>query len=614
MGMSPESQIIQCNVKSISVIEADENNRIDHDASVPDEDYLSRLPIQIYCESGLMHDIQLASIYPDSKTFVDKKLKYNESEILEKYEDLKRSIGSGDNLHFILSKFVDENFEDGDELEMWVPPDFTSNPSIINRIADPEYRQWALALNEVWKTLARKIKEDVKIHPELYSLIWVPNGFCIPGGRFRELYYWDTYWIVNGLLLCDMKQTAKGIIENIISMVNRFGFMPNGNRVYYLNRSQPPLLILMVFNYYQSTKDFNFIRTNIETMTTEFEFWMTNRMVKFEKDGKYYKMARYYAPSQGPRPESYREDYEIADKFENSQERDKFFTRIKSAAETGWDFSSRWFIKDGGSHGSLQDINAPQIIPVDLNAFLHANALALSTWWFRLGNEQKSRRYREIANEFLKGLQEVLWREDIGTWFDWDFVNKKHREYFYLSNITPLWTGSYKMSKKHVAAKTIEYLINNNVIENDYGIKYNGTPTSMQASKEQWDYPNAWPPLQAFLIQGLDRTNQDVAQTIALRLAQAWLSTNYKGFIAYQMMFEKYNSLQQGETGTGGEYTPQTGFGWSNGVVLEFLDRWGGLVDHYGNDVSLVSAYNSYQKYTVTEEIMKSDKNLQSIF
>lgn len=120
-----------------------------------------------------MHDIQLASIYPDSKTFVDKKLKYNESEILEKYEDLKRSIGSGDNLHFILSKFVDENFEDGDELEMWVPPDFTSNPSIINRIADPEYRQWALALNEVWKTLARKIKEDVKIHPELYSLIWV---------------------------------------------------------------------------------------------------------------------------------------------------------------------------------------------------------------------------------------------------------------------------------------------------------------------------------------------------------------------------------------------------------------------------------------------------------
>lgn len=96
------------------------------------------------------------------------------------------------------------------------------------------------------------------------SFLQVPNGFCIPGGRFRELYYWDTYWIVNGLLLCDMKQTARGIIENIISMVNRFGFMPNGNRVYYLNRSQPPLLILMVFNYFQATKDFNFVMNNIE--------------------------------------------------------------------------------------------------------------------------------------------------------------------------------------------------------------------------------------------------------------------------------------------------------------------------------------------------------------
>ncbi|XKL67138.1 hypothetical protein PGB90_010558 [Kerria lacca] len=556
---------------------------------------------QIYCESDLMHDIQMAAIYPDSKTFVDKKLKYTESEIMVKYEDFKRKLQDDESMHFLLMKFVDENFEDGDELEIWVPPDFTSHPSIVDRIVDSEYKQWALSLNEVWKTLARKIKEDVKIHPELYSLIWVPNGFCIPGGRFRELYYWDTYWIVNGLLLCDMKQTARGIIENIISMVNRFGFMPNGNRVYYLNRSQPPLLILMVFNYFQNTKDFNFIFENIDTLTTEFEFWMTNRMIYFEKDGKTYHMARYFAPSQGPRPESYREDYEIAHHFENSQEQDIFYTRIKSAAETGWDFSSRWFIKDGGSHGSLRDINAPGIIPVDLNAFMHANALALSTWWIRIGNEEKSQRYRDIANEFLRGLQEVLWREDIGTWFDWDLINKKHREYFYVSNITPLWTGSYTMPKKHAATKTIQYLVDNHIIENDYSIKYNGTPSSMQASKEQWDYPNAWPPLQAFLIQGLDRTNQRTAQIIAFHLAQVWLSTNHKGFTNYQMMFEKYNSLQAGETGTGGEYLPQTGFGWTNGVILEFLDRWGRQLRRNSTDLNRTPLRKKWS-YTVTED------------
>ena len=126
-----------------------------------------------------MHDIQMAAIYPDSKTFVDKKLRYSEAEILEKYSALKTKLQSSDeNRHQALTKFVNDNFEDGDELEVWLPPDFTSNPSIANRIVDPEYRQWALSLNEVWKTLARKIKDDVRVHPESYSLIWVSVRMC----------------------------------------------------------------------------------------------------------------------------------------------------------------------------------------------------------------------------------------------------------------------------------------------------------------------------------------------------------------------------------------------------------------------------------------------------
>lgn len=120
-----------------------------------------------------MHDIQLAAIYPDQKTFVDKKLKYAESEILEKYAVLKQNLQPSNNVHLTLTKFVKENFKDGDEMEVWLPPDFTSSPSIVNRIVDPEYRQWALLLNDVWKMLARKIKDDVRVHPESYSLIWV---------------------------------------------------------------------------------------------------------------------------------------------------------------------------------------------------------------------------------------------------------------------------------------------------------------------------------------------------------------------------------------------------------------------------------------------------------
>lgn len=209
----------------------------------------------------MLHDVQISRIYPDSKTFVDKKLRYSESEILDKYYKFKQANKNLVPTSSALRQFIDENFEDGNELEEWTPTDFTVTPSIVNKIRDQDYKQWAYSLNSIWKTLARKTKIDVKTHPDNYSLIWMPNGFVIPGGRFRELYYWDTYWIVKGLLLCDMRNTARGIIDNVISMVNRFGFVPNGSRIYYLNRTQPPMLILMVLAYYQATNDFDYVKS-----------------------------------------------------------------------------------------------------------------------------------------------------------------------------------------------------------------------------------------------------------------------------------------------------------------------------------------------------------------
>lgn len=205
----------------------------------------------------------MSQLYQTNEAIKKKKLKFTESEILTKYDQLKKINRNNLPPNTELIKFINENFEDGNELENWSPPDFTENPPIFNRIKDQSYKQWAYKLNAVWKTLGRKIKDDVKVNPDKYSLLWVPNGFIIPGGIFKELYYWDSYWIVNGLLLCGMKTTARGVIENIISLINQFGFMPNGNRVYYLNRSQPPMVILMALSYYKATGDFNFIKNNI---------------------------------------------------------------------------------------------------------------------------------------------------------------------------------------------------------------------------------------------------------------------------------------------------------------------------------------------------------------
>lgn len=126
------------------------------------------------------------------------------------------------------------------------------------------------------------------------------------GGRFREFYYWDSYWIVQGLLLSEMYNTTRGVLENFLSMVDKYGFVPNGGRVYYAQRSQPPLLIPMVDSYVTQTGNITFLKNNINLLAKEFEFWMTNRTVTVNKNGIEYTLARYYAPSQGPRPESYR--------------------------------------------------------------------------------------------------------------------------------------------------------------------------------------------------------------------------------------------------------------------------------------------------------------------
>ncbi|KAI5698863.1 hypothetical protein M8J76_012715 [Diaphorina citri] len=515
---------------------------------------------QIYCKGELLDKVQRGNVFPnDSKSFVDLKLKQPEDVILAKFRALLTNNADPDTT--TLTNFVNEYFEAGNELQVWSPPDFTSNPTIENKISDAKYRQFALDLNQIWKELGRIVKQDVRDNPQLYSLIYTPNGFFIPGGRFRELYYWDTYWIVQGILLCDMKDSARGVIENIISLVDQFGFMPNGARVYYLERSQPPLLIPMAASYAKYTGDTNFIRTHLKSLTNEFEYWMKRHMVTVEKNGKYYTMARYYAPSRGPRPESYREDYHEAADLQTEDEKNFLYSELKAGAETGWDFSSRWFIaRDGSNRGGLKYIRTTSIIPVDLNAILQMNANYLSEWWLKFGNKDLSAKYKKIAYQLLEAIHEVLWNEQVGVWLDYDIKNKKPRNYFYVSNITPLWTLSYKFSKQYVAERVLQYLRDNEIITKDN---------------------------QAFIIQGLDYTQDKLAKQVAYRLAEKWLFTNYMGYETSKAMFEKYDVELIGKTGNGGEYEAQTGFGWTNGFAFELLNR-------YGKTISFNNTQGSY--------------------
>ncbi|XP_017782171.1 PREDICTED: trehalase isoform X2 [Nicrophorus vespilloides] len=533
----------------------------------------------IYCHGKLLHTVQMNKIYEDSKTFVDMKMRENATTTLRRFEDFMSAHNNQPEREDVI-KFVDMAFEPaGSEFEDWVPNDWNPSPSYIKNIKDEEYKIFANDLNEIWKDLGRKMKDEIKDEEHLYSIIWVPNPVIVPGGRFREFYYWDSYWIVQGLLHSEMYETVRGMLSNFAFIVDKYDHIPNGGRIYYLERSQPPLFIPMAKLYQDKTNDIEFIKSHIDSFDREFEYWMKNHLRVVEKDGKNYSLLTYGDKSQGPRPESYSEDVDSARYFKDDAQKEEYYSELKAAAESGWDFSSRWFIVNGTNKGNLTNIKTRSILPVDLNAMFYWNAVILSEWHSSFGNTQKSYYYKDIADRWLQAVEAILWHEVDGIWLDYDLENNIPREHFYPSNLSPLWTGCYnKSNTDRIVRLVLKYLDNKNVVASG------GVPTSREHTGEQWDYPNAWPPLQHMIIVGLSNTGNKAASRLAYELADRWVRSNYKAYAETEAMFEKYDATVLGGHGGGGEYEVQLGFGWSNGVIMDLLYR-------YGNELSYSELY-----------------------
>lgn len=314
------------------------------------------------------------------------------------------------------------------------------------------------------------------------------NPVIVPGGRFREFYYWDSYWVIRGLLITEMYTTARGMLENFASIVERYGFIPNGGRIYYSGRSQPPLFIPMVKEYLDATNDIQFISDHIDIFEKEFQYWMNNKLV--EVNG--HMLATYGDQSSGPRPESYSEDVETSEAFATAEEKEEHFAHLKAAAESGMDFSSRWFILNGTNEGTLVNLKCRSIVPVELNAILFWNAKILAEFYLITGNVSKSAEYEAKAQEIYAAVQAILWHDDVGAWLDWDLSNGMRRNYFVPTNLAPLWTNCFNQANSpNITDKVLNYI-------DAMGVdKYpGGVPNSLQLSGEQWDFPNVWPPMQ----------------------------------------------------------------------------------------------------------------------
>ncbi|KHN87722.1 Trehalase [Toxocara canis] len=628
----------------------------------------------IYCSGELLRAVNIHGIYNDSKTFVDMPMKQDPVFTINQFNARFPNMTAEQIKREDLIAFLDEFFSPrGTELEECELSDWTPNPPQLMKIVDPVMRKYALDLNAIWRVLCRKAKPNLNwdrhslipvphefvvpggrflefyywdaywivkgllacgmntttkaminnlgsmakpnLNWDRHSLIPVPHEFVVPGGRFLEFYYWDAYWIVKGLLACGMNTTTKAMINNLGSMVDRFGFVPNGGRVYYLQRSQPPFLSGMAYEYFERTRDFDFLYSILPTLAKEFNFWQANRTVTVAGlNNQTYTVYRYRTACNTPRPESYREDITTATEVPLEM-RPQFYQDIGSAAESGWDFSTRWF----ADKKTLKTIETTSIAPIDLNALMCWNMDILEYLYKMAGNFEESRKYRNMREEFLYALQYVFYNTTIGAWFDYNIETRKHNVEFYPSIAVPLSGDCYQLLNMAKPQRIYNFMdkmgafkypggVPTSLIENSHqqwdfpngwsalnhmvieglrksenpemqeqkmgAFKYpGGVPTSLiENSHQQWDFPNGWSALNHMVIEGLRKSENPEMQEQAFKLAQKWVLGNYKVFNITGHMWEKYDVVGTvPQPGAGGEYAVQPGFGWSNGAILDLL-------------------------------------------
>ncbi|KAL3086160.1 hypothetical protein niasHS_008933 [Heterodera schachtii] len=358
-----------------------------------------------------------------------------------------------------------------------------------------------------------------------------------------------------------MKKSVKNICQNIASMIERFGFMPNGGRIYYSKRSQPPFFASMVYDYYEATQDKEFLKEMLPIIEKELDFWVKNRSVTVVVKNKRIKLCQYRADSNVPRPEAWCRDTDLVKGLTDPSKKAKVWHEIASAAESGWDFSSRWIKEDTENKKNpwkLLNLRTTQIVPVDLNALIY---------------NKKSASYKKKYSNFRKNFIDVF-ESDGGTFNDYELDTKKVRKgTFYGSTVVPLFTGCLGDDK--YTDRMFDGLME---IDKKHGIfKYPfGVPTSsVLNSAQQWDFPNIWPPVSHMMIEAFSRSGSKEMQDFAFDKTQQWLSANYKLYKGCENFMWMKMDAQKGTPGAKGDFHAQLGFGWTNGAVLDLLVKYG---------------------------------------
>jgi alpha,alpha-trehalase len=484
----------------------------------------------------LFNDIQSARLFPDQKTFADAVPKSDPLMILADYRMQKNQTS------FDLRHFVDVNFTLPQEKETYVPP------------KDQTLRQH---IDGLWPVLTRTTDSAEKWD----SLLPLPKPYVVPGGRFREVYYWDSYFTMLGLAESDHWDKVEDMVSNFAYELDAWGHIPNGNRSYYLSRSQPPFFSLMVELLATHDGD-DALKKYLPQMEKEHAYWMegadalqsdqaNKRVVKLD-DGSL--LNRYWDDRETPRPESWLDDVNTAKSNPNRPATD-IYRDLRSAAASGWDFSSRWM----DNPQQLGTIRTTSIVPVDLNALMFKMEKMIAAASKAAGDNDKAARYESLASARQSAIEKHLWNEKEGWYADYDLKSHKVRNQLTAAALYPLFVNAASRERAaRVATAAGHHLL-----------KAGGISTTTVNSGQQWDAPNGWAPLQWVATAGLQNYGQN---KIAMDVTWRFLTNVQHTYDREQKLVEKYDITSTGTGGGGGEYPLQDGFGWTNGVTLKMLD------------------------------------------
>ncbi|HEY5550115.1 MAG TPA: trehalase family glycosidase [Candidatus Saccharimonadales bacterium] len=368
------------------------------------------------------------------------------------------------------------------------------------------------------------------------SLIGLPKPYLVPAYEeghefdFNELYYWDSYFMVQGLLDGQNKELVLGILEDLLSMFKRFRIIPNASRTYLMGRSHPPFLTSIILDVHHAFK-----------MDRQ---WLSEAMAVAEDE--------YQTVWMGTEKPHARQVYEGLSRYYDIN-----YLNDLAEAESGWDLTPRF-----GRH-------CLDFLPVDLNSLLYKYETDLAYVQRLLGDESKAEGWDKAAYRRKVAMNQLMWSNLRNFYYDYNYVKKQRGNVDSLAAYYTMWAG---LVDERQATRMVGAL---KKFENKGGLSATDTVMLGQfvpgSLPTQWAYPNGWAPLHFMVVKGLQRYGYHAD---ARRIALKWLKTNLDWFNVHGVFLEKYNVVQPSKPPLKGVYPSQTGFGWTNAVFERFCKEF----------------------------------------